>query len=209
MNEVMAVQKQIMWQGLQVADDQVEKVFALARKEGWTDVEEFCRGNLIPQAIEQQGWILKPVEQYTGIIPSEAKDRAHQIVNSGIEVVGWVIGEDKRILERDIAQPNVVSSLEQPAVSQTIINSIKAGGALIAGLLASVGVAALVTAVVAVAVAALVVAALVAALAASIAAPVAVMGAAAAIVTYDPVLVCVVQNSEGDVIWIKVYQWWD
>ncbi|MDD1777312.1 MAG: hypothetical protein LUQ65_04015 [Candidatus Helarchaeota archaeon] len=173
---------------LQVMSDDMYILSQIVSQNGWTDVEEFYQGEMIENPLNCNGWELIPADQYEYSIPPEAVQRVCQLVNAGVQIKGIVIADDPRSRPVKSVKP----AKETLQINWKIIwGVLKILGMVMAGVVAVVAVSALAVVIVAAGLGLLVVTALGAAL------------------MYDPKLIILISDGEGNTIWVSLYTWYD
>ena len=92
-------------------------ILANAKMNGWEDVRKVGQGDMIDRPIETNGWLVMPIEMYTGIIPPEAIQHA-EILTMGVQIKGLLVADDIQHVERQsqtmpLAAPSVSPDWEK------------------------------------------------------------------------------------------------
>lgn len=176
--------KLVQWQDLKVMSE-ADLVLKIAQQNGWKDCEIFGHGGMITQPLESLGWKLIPADLFEYSIPAEGVDRILQIINTGVRIQGVIIADDT-------LRTNPPSTLSKPVVTlpSTRVVFSMLGKALLA--LAALAMVTLVGLSIAVGVFFL--------------APMILLCAA---VSRDPKLIILVDDGNGETVWISVLTWFD
>ena len=90
---------------------QAKQIFARAKLYGLENVRKVGEGGLIDQPMETNGWLAMPLDMYDGIIPREAWDAA-EILTKGIPIKGFLIADDKRIVDRKLRRQAMIDRVK-------------------------------------------------------------------------------------------------
>ena len=90
---------------------QSKQIFARAKLYGLENVRKVGEGGLIDQPMETNGWLAMPLDMYDGIIPREAWDAA-ETLTKGIAIKGFLIADDKRVVDRKLQRQEVVNRIK-------------------------------------------------------------------------------------------------
>ena len=172
----------------QVMSDDMFLLSEIASQNGWTDVERFWQGEMINTPIDVNGWKLIPADQYEHSIPAEAVERVLLLVNSGVQIQGIVIADDLRIHQVQKIQPEPTPIQINWDVVKAVLKVL---GTIVAVIAAIVTLSSLLAILATVGMGLLVVTGIVAA------------------VAFDPKLIVLISDGNGETVWFSLYTWYD
>jgi hypothetical protein len=183
----------VQWQDIKVFSE-VDLVLDIAQQNGWEDCEIFGHGDMITQPLESMGWKLIPADLYEYSIPTEGVDRILQVINMGVRIQGVIIADDQRKVNPPPTPAKPVISLPSAGTVLSMVCKALLGLIIIAGV-ALVGLT--------------MIAGLI------VLAPILILGAAMdhdpRLIDwdYDPKLIILVEDGNGETTWISVLTWFD
>lgn len=102
--------------------------------------EVIGQGEIPTKPVQIGGWWVMPAELYTGKIPTDIQQRMFSLINSGMEVEGFLIAEDMRLIEerqkqeaqKKEARDKALKTFTQAALAAMILPLIGLGFGLLA-----------------------------------------------------------------------------
>jgi len=177
--------QQVKWQDLHVISD-VDLVLKIAQLDGWTDCRIFGYGDMIAQPLESLGWKLIPADLYEYSIPAEGVDRILQIINAGVNIKGVIIADDLRskVSSHGLNKPK--TSLPSGKTILSMVGRVFLGLIFVCIILLTIACTIFF-------------------------APMLLLGAifGSSGYIYDPQLLILIDEGNGELAWISVFTWFD